>query len=208
LLSIPLNKLPCLPDKKPTVFVREHSLKLQQSWSRISAGNKCIWACSFYSILIVFCLFFLCLIVYYTTYHCLLHTYLLLMYLTKNIIKSYELIWTFSTIYSIRFKFVWSFYFWLFDVHVVDFLLDFLLTSTHWKCIGNINSAQNWIKRWVAFVLAVVITTTYAFVPFHVSTKKAIHHIQQQILKSHYTNFWTNDKNTTRNSMLDLVNSL
>ena len=87
LLSMPFNKLPPVPDKKPTVFVREHSLKLQQSWSRISAGNKCIWACSLYSILIVFCLFFLCLIVYYTTYHCLLHTYLLLMYLTKNIIK-------------------------------------------------------------------------------------------------------------------------
>lgn len=33
---------PRVPDKKPTVFVREHSLKLQQSWSRISAGNKCI----------------------------------------------------------------------------------------------------------------------------------------------------------------------
>ena len=66
MLSIPFNKLPPLPDKKPTVFVREHSLKLQQSWSRISAGNKCIWACNLYSILIVFCLFFLCLIVYYT----------------------------------------------------------------------------------------------------------------------------------------------
>merc|ERR1712008_641531 len=30
---------PRVPDKKPTVFVREHSLKLQQSWSRISAGS-------------------------------------------------------------------------------------------------------------------------------------------------------------------------
>ena len=85
LLSIPFNKLPCVPDKKPTVFVREHSLKLQQSWSRISAGNKCIWACNLYSILIVFCLFFLCLIVYYTTYHCLLHTYNLFVTSKKRI---------------------------------------------------------------------------------------------------------------------------
>ena len=171
LLSMPFNELPPLPDKKPTVFVREHSLKLQQSWSRISAGNKCIWACSLYSILIVFCLFFLCLIVYYTTYHCLLHTYLLATYVpNQKYNKSYELIWTVSTIYSIRFKFVWSFYFW-FDVHVMDFLLDFLPASTQWNCIGNINSAQIGLKGEYTFVLAVVIPTTYSFVPFHVLEK-------------------------------------
>ena len=40
--SMAASNKPRVPDKKPTVFVREHSLKLQQSWSRISAGNKCI----------------------------------------------------------------------------------------------------------------------------------------------------------------------
>ena len=144
MLSIPFNKLPFVPDKKPTVFVREHSLKLQQSWSRISAGNKCIWACNLYSILIVFCLFFLCLIVYYTTYQCLLHTYLLLMYLTKNIIKVMNLFEQSLLALNLfdHFTFGLTFMTWI-------SLLDFLPTSTQWNCIGNINSAQNWIKRWV-----------------------------------------------------------
>ena len=38
--SMASNK-PRVPDKKPAVFAREHSLKLQ-TWNRISAGNKCI----------------------------------------------------------------------------------------------------------------------------------------------------------------------
>ena len=55
--SMSASNKPRVPDKKPTVFVREHSLKLQQSWSRISAGNKCIRVVVFSPLCLFPCLY-------------------------------------------------------------------------------------------------------------------------------------------------------
>ena len=115
-------------------------------------------------------------------YHEQVNTYLLLMYLTKNIIKVMNLFEQSLLFTQFPFNLL------MFDVHVMDFLLDFLPASTQWKCIGNINSAQNWIKRWVQICPCSCNPHYLLFctIPW---TWKAIHHIQQQILKSHYEHF-------------------